>query len=222
MPGKSILPGCCFIAVSVLLYCSGGSGDLAGGVETTNGINVIASAGEIRGITVPDTRIIVSDTAHAPLKVSTKTFADTVYAGNDGKFVFTDVPTGVYNLLAQKSDFGGGCIIRDIEVDSSSTGPWRDSSRFVPLVELAVVTKIDTVPQHNSIVFIRGTAIMDTTGADGSCTLAGIPAGFYSIEAVFQERREVDPVVYTARTDSVLAGPADTAATVILDLKPLP
>ncbi len=205
----------CSVVVS-FLCCSG---DFAGGLETTNGITVTASAGEIRGTTVPETQIIVSDTGNAPLQINSATFADTVYTTKNGKFVLTGVPTGVYNLVAQKSDFSSGCIIRNVKVDTSSTGTFRYTSLFVPLEALAVMVKLDTIPQNNSIVFIRGTTIRDSTDADGSGLLVNIPAGSYRIETIYKTDKVLNPKIYSASADSVPVDSADTADTVTLSLR---
>jgi hypothetical protein len=208
--------------VASFLFCSGGTGNVAGGLETTNGITMTAFANEIRGTTFPETQIIISDTANAPLKTDGATFADTVYAENNGKFVLAGVPAGIYNLIAQKSDFSSGCIIRNIRVDSSSTGAFRDSSRFVPLETLTVVVKLDAVPQINSFVFIRGTTFRDSTAADGSGLLVNIPAGLYRIETIYKMEKDLNPKIYSALADSVPVDSTDTADTLTLDLQPLP
>ena len=220
MSGKSIVTVFISLCVASLffLWCSGQTEEMAGGVETTNGITVVASDGEIKGMTVPGTQIIITDTSYEPLLISDSAFADTVYAGDKGDFILHALPAGVYNIVARKSDFSGGCIIRNIEADSSSIGPYEDSSFFMPLGVIEVLVKLDTVPQQNSKVFIRGTTILAITTADGIGRLTGIPDGIYKIEAVYKSARVINPKLYAAYSDNVQVGTADTIGTITLDL----
>ena len=208
---------CVCLGIPVFPGCSGGNGDVAGGLETTNGVVVTAGSGELRGNTVPGTRIIVSDTGYVPKEISTLPFADTVYAEANGEFAVIGIPAGMYNLIAQKSDQCDGCIIWNLEVDSSADGSFSDSSRFVSLVTLAVLVQLDTLPQKESTAFIRGTTLQAVTSADGSAGITGIPEGVYTIEAYYIDTKNLlDPKIYSAHIGSI---PVDTTGTVILDLQ---
>ena len=81
----------CFI-ICILLACSGTPNNFAGGVETTNGITVVAGSQMISGTAVPHSQIIICDTAYMVLQ--TDCFADTVYVDRNGNFTLGNLSDG--------------------------------------------------------------------------------------------------------------------------------
>jgi hypothetical protein len=200
------------------IHCTISNPDtVAGGLETTNGITFSIADGSISGVTAPNSRVILCDTAYVPPEISSQLYIDTVISDTGGLFTFSEMPRGGYTLVAGNADFTSGCLITPLMVDTGNSTRLIDSAVFVPLAELPVQTRTDSTTAPSSIVFIKGTPFATHTGEAGTGFLTGIPSGIYKVEAYLNVLKDLVPVLYTATSEAVRVN--DTSTILTLDLK---
>ena len=203
----------------LLLHCTENTPDnLAGGLETTNGVTIRIIDDTITGVTAAYSRIIICDTAYVPREIKPPRFIDTVISDTKGNFTIQELPRGVYTLVVLNTDIASGCIIRPINVDYDDITALNNTIAFVPLSNIPVQTRIDSAIAPQTIVFIPGTPFQALTGQAGTGLLTGIPNGTYRVNAYLNKPRDLIPFKYTATVNDVNV--TDSTATLNMQLTP--
>ncbi len=229
MSDKSITKTVFFTLIVPLLLlfgCNNGTRQVTGGFETTNGITVSVSSDKIEGKTHPRTQIIISDTGWCPIEEpkpeQENNFSDSICAGENGRYAFTNLKPGIYNLIARREDRTMGCLIRNIRVDPLAT-PYIDSSFFDSLGKIDVSVSLFDTPCSMVCVYIKGTTIWDSTSEGGYCSLENVPFGCYQISAFYNRRIKNNTTdVYenfSARSENLIIEKDNMFREVFLDLK---
>lgn len=190
--------------------------NVAGGLETTNGIIITVANGTITGATVAETRIIVCDTMNEPPEIGRHYFIDTIFSNQKGEFTISGLPQGTYTLVTQNTDLNSGCLIRPINVDYDGTTTSEDTAVFVPLSAIPVQTRTDSAVAPKCIVFIPGTPFQILTGETGTGILTGIPSGTYRVNAYLNKPKDPTPFIYTSTIDDVHVTDSTATLTILL------
>jgi hypothetical protein len=207
---------CVVFACSFFLFHIRCSNDLAGGLETTNGITVVSINKEINGNTVPKTQIILCDTSYLPPQYETY-LSCTTYADNNGAYLLESLPEGTYNLLARFED-SNGAIVKNIPVAPVGSEIFKDSVAFTALSSIEGTVTNGSHSQPNALIYIRGIPVWDSTNSTGMYKLSAIPAGLFKIEAVYKSGRPPVPSIYIGESGSVLLGNQTSIVTIDMDL----
>lgn len=178
---------------------------MAGGVETTNGISIIASNNVLKGVAPPGSQIILCDTSYIPNQLGSQLFADTTYANENGTFLMASVPSGIYNAVARNKDNDSGAIVRNIQIGKDSSSKFISSAMYGLLGTISGAYLLDSdTMMLSGLFYIKGTACYDSVDYDGLYNMDKIPPGVYTVEANLVDNMKEEPVHYWGLKDNIL------------------
>ncbi len=166
--------------LAALWFASCQSGEIAGGLETTNGVTVAVSGDTVDGSTGPDVQLFLCDNAFRN-DTSAQPFSDSTISGRSGLFRFFGVPAGKYNLLAwNRRD--SSAVVTGITVGNGSA--YRlDAVPFTPDCTVRGKVSIEDQLWDSVAVFLLGTPLAEKSDSGGTFNIAGVPQGKYLIFA---------------------------------------
>jgi hypothetical protein len=207
-----------FISIITALYLSRCSRDNSpvmiaegSGTETTNGLNVESAEALIQGevfriqsddstsrrpLTTGSVRITIYASDY--LSFYEGAFCDTAYTDIEGKFVFSALDSGYYNLLAVDTTDNKAVMVRDIPVfpvtESYSENNYFDTTGSVSGI-LSYTEDIDTIV---AVIYIKGTPFADVLDTSDAFSLTRLPMGQYWLMAeyyIYQDSQYIQNTV---------------------------
>jgi hypothetical protein len=149
------------------------------GIETTNGVTVVASSSSISGNTPPLAIVSVFDTAYIPyIRIGT---TRTVTADEAGNFAIDGLLPGMYNVIVTASDSHEAVFFPEVEIKPGA----GDSQLRAILEPVGSVTGMvadvpDTIP--NILIYIPGTGYYARLPEAGAFAISTIPVGVYDLQ----------------------------------------
>ena len=101
---------------------------------------------------------------------------DRAVSDADGRFLLMDLPAGSYRLAVDPPGGDGRYGAATASVRVAAGGPAK-AEVALPPTALAVTVRGPDGPVAGARVRVRGSGLGATTGADGTCTLAGLQPG---------------------------------------------
>jgi hypothetical protein len=148
------------------------------GIETTNGVTVIASSSAIHGSAPAHVTVAVFDTAYTPfINRGISRFAVT---DESGDFAFNDMPRGSYNVIVASPDKLDAAIVPSIKIDSSVIDSrYRATLEPVGSVNGLITNVPDTIPEV--LIYLEGTGYYIRMPGNGPFAIDAIAAGNYKL-----------------------------------------
>jgi len=163
-----------------LCVCS--SSPLAGGNSSqtgNSGIAVVSRSQSIFGATVPGARVSIYDQGFRPY-LTPSGFSDSAVATDSGRFSFSPVAEGHYNLLVVDVRHGGAAFVANIPVFPDSV--FADTLDTLRQPGFINGTAADTAGSTYALsyIFIDGSPFYTVTKNNGEFLLGPLPAGTYA------------------------------------------
>jgi hypothetical protein len=199
--------------VAVFIWsCSTGISPTQAGSETTSGVEIASQAGTIRATTAPGAKVSLFDERYNP-DDTLVVVVDSAFADDSGHIMFSDLPSGKYNVFVFDHDSLLGAAALGIPVLNNSRETFADTETFASLRKVAgTVTKngqaVSLLP-----IFIAGSPFHSQTDIQGKFGFQGVPAGVYSIKV-----RELNKSGYVIDSVSVKV-PANGNSIVAVNLE---
>ncbi|MBN1306361.1 MAG: hypothetical protein JXA18_00485 [Chitinispirillaceae bacterium] len=151
-----------------LLSCS----TSVSGVETTNGITVVATSESIEGTAPPYAQVYLFDTSYVPFIDSGTGLGTSV--DSNGMFMFSVVP-GTYNILVIARD---GAEARMLQATILADQTEYGGSRKEFLRETGIVNgSVAAGPEEMALVYLAGTSFYRVLTGSASFTFYTVPPG---------------------------------------------
>jgi len=165
----------CCAAITLILLGVSCTKDLAGaGSETTNSITgTIANAS---GIPAANTVVYLFPEDYNPSGKNPLSTIISDTTGANGTFIFDNVDTGVYNLLARNALSAENLMVQSIAVDSTDTIIELPQAHLSKPCTVTADFSLSTFPD-SGILYIPGTDIYTEVHGESAVTITDIPAG---------------------------------------------
>jgi hypothetical protein len=168
-------------AIALFSMCS--TAPLAGGNSSqtgNNGITVSASAKNVSGTTQRGAHISLYEQNYRPYIIPSG-FCDSIVADDSGRFNFSIVKEGYYNLLAQSTQNGAAAFVPRIPVFTDSV--FSDTVDTLKQPGFLAGNATDTAGRTYALsyIFIDGSPFYTVTKNNGEFLLGPLPAGTYTI-----------------------------------------
>jgi hypothetical protein len=175
----------CIVAL-LLLRCSGNP-IMAGGVETTNGLTVVASGINVHGSAPIGSMVSIVSDSFNPISANSKAFFDSTVIDSETTFSFKQIKdSGSYNVFAINPLTHKGAIVTSLRLL-----PGGHDSIFIPFDTLGEISgvaqniiKSDTVAIRSSDVYLAGSAFFTRTDTAGYYKMSNIPLGIYRVTLI--------------------------------------
>jgi hypothetical protein len=171
------------------------------GIETTNGVTVIASSSSISVDAPPYANISVFDTAYIPF--IDRGTARKVTADETGNFAFSGLLPGAYTVIVAASDGREAVVFPEVEIEPGT----RDLDYRAMLEPVGSLTGVvaevpDTI--SNILIYFPGTGLYTQMSGAGAFSISAIPPGVYDLRiAGLMADTMVDKMVEIYRNGSV-------------------
>ena len=143
------------------------------GVETTNGVTIVASANKIEGITPPFSGVYLFNRDYIPFIDSGTGLGTTT--GSEGGFRFTIEPTASYNIAVVSADARTSALF---SVSRSYT-----SDDNVPLLRPAAITgSVSAAINGPILVILKGTGYYHLLSSPQTFTFESVPSGTHNLQ----------------------------------------
>jgi hypothetical protein len=167
------------VLVMTLMRCTG--------IETTNGITVVASSSSISGIVPPHASVLLFDTAYIPF--IGRGISRAVMASETGDFVFDGLLRGTYNVIVSTPDGRDAALVPRIAIEASVIdSQYRAMLEPVGSVNGAITNVPDTVAEV--LIYLEGTGYYARMPGTGTYTINQVPAGSYSLRTSVSSYRD--------------------------------
>lgn len=180
-----------------VIFCS--KPELAGGVETTNGVTIAIKQDQISGIAPAGSRIVLCDSSYAvytSFEPFTPLFFDTTFADETGKFRFDSLPEGGYNLTARNFNADSGALITNISINRLNLKEKQKASEYAALGSIVGRVLIDSKNVGLALVYVMGTELRDTADGQGTYIIEKVPPGVYKITGSLERIFKPDSIGY--------------------------
>jgi hypothetical protein len=170
--------------VSALLLGCSGNPTMAGGVETTNGLTVIASGLIVSGSAPAGSMVSLFSDSYNPTQEYGKAFSDSASIDSERTFSFKQIgDSGSYNVFAINPVTRKGAIVPSLRLRSGG-----HDSIFIPFDTLGEISGValhvvqsDTVAIGLGDVFLAGSNFFTRTDLAGYYKMGNIPLGKYRV-----------------------------------------
>ena len=167
------------VLVMALIRCTG--------IETTNGVTVIASSSSISGSVPPFASVSLFDTAYIPF--IGRGISRAVSASETGDFVFDGLLPGTYNVIVSTPDGRDAALVPRIAIEASVIdSQYRAMLEPVGSVNGAITNVPDTVAEV--LIYLEGTGYYARMPGTGTYTINQVPAGNYSLRTSVSSYRD--------------------------------
>ncbi len=166
------------MAFLILISCSSGpNSDLAGGSssETTSGVVMTTSIHSIYGKAQVGTKLILCESGYSAYE--NEGFRDSAMVSFNEKYLFENLSSGYYNLIAVDTLTGKGVFIGDIDTEEDSKTVHRSFN-----TPGAVTGEISTVNAESRVVSLEGTPFYSAVDESGAFEFLQIPPGTYQLQ----------------------------------------
>jgi hypothetical protein len=171
-------------ALSACLWFSCGTMNIAGGGNssgTGNGAIVCAASDRIDGVTRPKAKVDLYSEDWMPV-LDTGTYSGSSAADDSGKFVFTNVPQGYYNLIIFSAGEQTAGIF--VNIPCQPTVTWADTIDTLKkpgyLHGFLTSARNDTLAL--SYIYVRGTSFHAMTDTHGEFLMGALPAAHFTMQ----------------------------------------
>jgi hypothetical protein len=166
-----------------LLRCSGNS-TLAGGVETTNGLTVVASGLTVHGSAPIGSVVSILPDSFNPISGNRMAFFDSASINSGKAFSFIQIrDTGAYNVFAINSSTHQGARVTALHI-----APGGYDSIYIPFDTLGEISgyalqviKSDTFALGAHDVYLEGSNFFTRSDSAGHYKMSNIPWGKYRV-----------------------------------------
>jgi hypothetical protein len=171
-----MIPGVVAVIGGILMHCSGP----VAGIETTNGVTVVARASSISGTSQPFADVSLCNSAYIPFIDSGLALATSV--GASGEFNFEGLEPGNYSITICDRDRAHATIFQDLTVgpvvpDSERSGTLENTGSLT-----GIVTSI-AQPGTEVLLSLIGTEYYVLLPGPGRFIFPSLPAGAYELQA---------------------------------------
>ncbi len=182
---------------------------LAGGVETTNGLTVVASGLTVRGSAPAGSTVSLFADSYNPLQTYRKAFSDSAAVDSGKTFSFKQIAdSGMYNVIAINSLTRRGATISSLFIR-----PGGRDSIFIPFDTLGKISgsvtyvkNADTVAVGLLNVYCKGSNFFTHSDSAGHYALSDIPLGTYRVALVLGISAAVGESEFEMEQPAVLNG----------------
>jgi uncharacterized protein (DUF2141 family) len=158
------------VLVMALMRCTG--------IETTNGVTVIASSSSISGSVPPHASVSLFDTAYIPF--IGRGISRAVTVGETGDFVFDGLLPGSYNVIVSTPDERDAALVPRIAIEASVVdSQYRATLEPVGSVHGSITNVPDTIAEV--LIYLEGTGYYARMPGTGTFTINQVSAGTYSL-----------------------------------------
>jgi hypothetical protein len=186
-------------ALALFPRCSGNS-PLAGGVETTNGLTVVASGMTVRGSAPAGSTVSIFSESFNPTEKNSRLFTDSESVDSGKTFSFIPIrDSGSYNIVAINAMTHRGAMIPSFPVR-----PGVRDSIFIPFRLLGEIRGLlfyvknsDTIALGSFGVYCKGSNFSTQSDSSGYYTISTIPLGPYRVALVPKAWGAVAPIFDT-------------------------
>ena len=177
----------CAVA-AFLLRCSGNP-TMAGGVETTNGLTIIASGLTVHGSAPAGSKVSIFADSFNPAPNYRKAFSDSASVDSGETFSFKQIgDSGAYNVIAINPLARRGAMFPSLYLR-----PDEYDSIFIPFDTLGEISGVtltinnsDTTAFGFNDVYCKGTNFFTRSDSSGYYKMSNIPLGKYRVALVIQ------------------------------------
>ncbi|MBF0407128.1 MAG: hypothetical protein HQM10_07235 [Candidatus Riflebacteria bacterium] len=124
-----------------------------------------------------------------------RSYYETITDENGG-FIFENVATGTYNLVAQRSRFESA-VVGNVEVSLLANTVNLGEVKLNPTGEVSGKILLDGVGKSGVIAYIKGTSFAAFSDDQGAFVISGVPVGSYFLSAFY-------PSLKSTNTPSVI------------------
>ena len=155
---------------ALLLRCTG--------IETTNGITVVASSSSISGNVPPHASVSLFNTAYIPF--IDRGISHTVTADESGNFAFDGLVPGKYNVIVTTPDERDAALVPCVKIDTSVIdSQYRAILEPVGSVSGSITNVPDSIAEV--LIFLEGTGYYTRIPGAGAFTIDQVSAGSYNL-----------------------------------------
>ena len=164
------------VVEGLLAHCSGS----IAGVETTNGVTVVAHASSISVSSPAFSEVSLCNSAYIPFIDSGLALATSV--GASGKYTFEGLKPGNYSVSIRDRDRARATIFQELMVGPESRDSLR-SGTLQPMGSLAGIVTSTAQPGTEILLCLIGTEYYELLAGPGRFTFPSLPAGTYELQA---------------------------------------
>jgi hypothetical protein len=165
------------ICFSVFYSCSN---SVAGNSSQTgnNGVTVTASCGSISGETKPEIHVSIYEQKFIPY-ITPSRFSDSTKTDDSGKFLFSSLAQGYYNLLIQDTGSDEAAFVRNIPVFADSVH--TDTSKLLLVSGYFKGQFNENVDwkSESFVVYLEGSPFNSQIDYNGEFMIGPVPSGNY-------------------------------------------
>jgi hypothetical protein len=176
-------------ALFILLPRCSGNPTMAGGVETTNGLTVVASGLSVHGSAPGGSAVSILPDSFNPVSGFNRAFKDSAIIDSGKTFSFKQIrDTGAYTVFAINSSTRTGA-----RASSLHLLPGGHDSIFIPFDTLGEITgralkiiKSDTFALSAQDVYLEGSNFFTRSDSMGHYKMSNIPLGKYRVKLIIR------------------------------------
>lgn len=133
---------------------------------------------------------------YSPLiSLTADNYSDTAYPSLNGAFSFSNLDTGLYNLIVYDTGCQQAVIINNIQVAQDAMYNYQDTLSGTGNLQMVVVGG------NSVIVYLQGTPYFSIRDVQNHCNFSSLPAGNFSAKIIKHENTTVDTI--SANVDSI-------------------